>query len=56
MELPKIITAKDGSVNSVLVYKKDGFECSSDIQVCNTVFLRKNRKWATHWMHLPEVP
>ena len=55
-ELPKVITEKDGSVNSVLVYKKNGFECGSDIQVSNTVFLRKNRKWVTHWMPLPEPP
>lgn len=55
-ELPKTITAKDGSVNSVLVYKKNGFECGSDIQVSNTVFLRKHRKWVTHWMPLPDPP
>jgi hypothetical protein len=55
-ELPKVITEKDGSVNSVLVYKKNGFECGSDIQVSNTVFLRKHPKWVTHWMPLPEPP
>lgn len=54
--LPKVIEAEDGSVNSVLVYKKDGWECGSDIQVSNTVWLRKNRNWATHWMPLPEPP
>jgi hypothetical protein len=55
-ELPKVITEKDGSVNSVLVYKKNGFACGSDIQVSNTVFLRKHPKWVTHWMPLPEPP
>jgi hypothetical protein len=58
--LPKVIEAADGSVNCVLVYQKDGFECGSDIQVANTIWLKKHRsrdsKGITHWMPLPEVP
>ena len=55
-ELPKVIKLSDGSVNSVLVYKKNGFVCGSDIQVSNTIYLRKHPKWVTHWMPLPEPP
>ena len=54
--LPEVIEYPDGSVNCVLVYKKDGWECGSDIQVSNTVWLNKNKNWATHWMPLPEPP
>lgn len=55
-ELPEVITAKDGSTNSVLIYKKNGFESGSNIQVTNTVFLLAHKKWVTHWMPLPEPP
>ena len=58
--LPKVIEDVDGGVNCVLVYQKDGFECGSDIQVSNTVWLNKQHPMGsagiTHWMPLPEPP
>lgn len=55
-ELPEAIEDEDGNVNCVLVYKKDGFECGSDTQVANTVWVRKHADWCTHWQPLPEPP
>lgn len=54
--LPEITESEDGSVNCVLVYKKGGWECGSDFQVSNTVYVNKHSKWITHWMSLPDPP
>jgi len=58
--LPEVVEEVDGSVNCVLAYHKDGWECGSDIQVVNTVWLNKQHplgsKGITHWMPLPEPP
>ncbi len=53
---PEIIEHGDGSCNSVLVYHKNGFECGSDIQIWNTVYIHNNECPFTHWMHLPAPP
>jgi len=54
--LPKIVKYGDDSINCVLVYQKDGFECGSDIQVWNTMYLHNNKCKFTHWMPLPQAP
>jgi hypothetical protein len=55
--LPETVWNEDGSVNSVLIYHKNGFECGEDIQVSNTVCARDPLKWGhTHWMKLPDPP
>ncbi|KKL76311.1 hypothetical protein LCGC14_2046140 [marine sediment metagenome] len=48
--LPEVIVSPDGSVNSVLVYKKGGWECGSDFQVSNTVYVNTYPQAQTHWM------
>ena len=55
-QLPEIKHEEDGGVNMVLVYKKDGFECSGDIQIWNTLYLHNHECSFTHWMPLPEPP
>ena len=54
--LPEMLYDADGGVNMVLVYKKDGFECSGHIQVWNTVWINKHPEAFTHWMPLPDPP
>jgi hypothetical protein len=55
--LPEVVTYPDESVNSVLVYQKDGWECGSDFQVVSTPWLNgKYAKGITHWMPLPNPP
>jgi hypothetical protein len=54
--LPEIKYSSDGSVNMVMVYQKDGFECSGDIQIWNTVWLHNHKCSFTHWMSLPDPP
>ena len=56
--LPEVIENENGRVNCVLVYKKDGFDGGSDIQVWNTVSFYKHYLECTftHWMPLPKPP
>ena len=54
--LPKIGYQKDGGVNCVLIYQKDGFVGGSDIQIWNTVYLHNHNCAFTHWMPLPKPP
>ncbi len=54
--LPKIEHEKDGGVNCVLIYRKDGFDSGLDIQIWNTVYLHNHNCAFTHWMPLPKPP
>ena len=54
--LPEIIYGDDGGVNMVMVYLKNGFDGSGDIQIWNTVYLHNNKCNFTHWTPLPEPP
>jgi len=58
-EAPKIIEAKDGSVNSILAWTNFPQEHMSNYFVANTVWVNKqikSYKEITHWMYLPEPP
>ncbi len=58
-EAPKMIEAKDGSVNSVLAWTNFPQEHMSNYFVANTVWVNKqikSYKEITHWMYLPEPP
>ncbi len=55
-KLPEIIEYPNGDCNMVMVYQKDGFDSSGDIQIWNTVWLHDHKCNFTHWMPLPEPP
>ena len=58
--LPETIYAKDGSVNSVMVYLDPELASGSRYTVANTVWARMNARseqcWFTHWRELPAPP